>query len=1836
MRKTTSAWLSAGAEDLAAHLAQGRPHAHNFDCDVLIVGSGYGGAVAARRLAGLRVQDASTGAMRDAIVWLMERGAEHQPGGFPSRAAELPGEVRFTRQDGCPPRGMDLGLFDFRFGNDVSALVANGLGGGSLINAGVTRLPEASVFDEGWPSKLSYAQLADSAAQAQVMLGATPLPDALDAGTLRNLGKLGNGAAVRPAVAVNWPSYTTPQQPASAPKRTAPQPAPMPAEGVQVEECKLCGDCITGCNQSAKRSLDTNYLYEARRRHVKMFCGGAVSSLEFMEAEQFWRVAWHYTDRALRDGDKPFHLVARHVVLAAGTLGSTEILLRSRSLALPFSEKLGQNFSANGDMIAAGAHLEHAVNGSADQESDPADLEARKVGPTILGLLTETDGSRPDFVIQSLAVPGGMRQLFAEIVFALERMNGGIYPKGEQDAITDDAIQHTSLFAFIGRDSSDGKLHLPEPGPGDARAVEGGLHIDWPSARDSELHRRMDRWLADHLPKPAVAVPTHGMRIGSKDLVKFAMTVHPLGGCGMADDVEHGVVDDIGQVFRPAGGVYPGLVVLDGSIIPKALGINPSLTIASLAERAMLQLPQAWGFQSPVSSTLLQIGARPTGRRQELPSPRAEWQMRECMQGLLELRTGEFYWARLELEFEPIPGLRRALQLRSRTLKIRKATLSLHLAREGDDAFSVDLAPAKLIGTADIAGEVLLFMPATDEANSQLAEPQLMIRYLLSVQGVGDRRTDPQPLHPPLANPAPQPAMPLAVGDRLEGLKLFGLPADGSTEGINNPWRQLSEMAVTHQGAPVGRIALDPAYLAQHRDPLLKLTNLSNLVDALGDLGGLGMYVLRRLFPQIVQIGDPLLNRPPVAEHLDDRYPRSLTEDFVNYFEVGTNGARVTHYPTRSSKPPILLIHGLGMSGNSFTHESIPQTLVQCLQDDQRDVWVLDLSSSIGNEWGRQKLAVEHWSVEQIAQAEVPAAIDLVLNETGRPQLDVFAHCMGGLMFCMATLTTPGLGAKIHAAVLSQSGPLPLLSPMNRFRAYVAGALEQIFDVAELDTCPDFKARLDGDEAIHWELVAKTRKRDMLGHLADAVLGTFPYPDNDQEAERASEALLQATDFRRIRHRADAIFGQLFELPNVASTTLACLDALLGWVKVPMLTQAIRFMRYQVLTDENGDNSYVHEANLRERFGFPFLIIHGLRNRVFDWHGSLDSLQLLQGVRGETPSTKASLRDGVRRYGSGASRLAVFETYGHLDCILGKDAASQVFPTALEFLGADIARPPVAARPAPPVAEPPALGPMLGWLHRELDASGPWVCARVLVHPQPQRPRTYALALVPMRTGSGEPRPLLQQTRLLPWPGGYGAILNLRIRADRLTDGADTFALLGLHADQSPWVPPAAACPNSPETSWLAGSSAADDASRQALAMVLPADGQDLTPAARASLFTLDAKAIACADTGSAAAASPALAFALGSCQYPPTLIDEIPAAASYQRLLGDASAADGPQFLLLTGDQVYVDATGGVFNRITSAKASRKARASEPQQAGPAELARAYELTYGMTAMRRTVARLPTYAMLDDHEVNNNWKGLRQEPDLPQVQVNVALDAFQHYQRSLGPASRLGGPGSRSYAFHPAGVPFFVLDTRIDRDPRRAETVASASLLRPDVMQALLDGLVAAPRDSVKFIVSPSPLLPPERFGAALADDFPRTPERLPSDTGSGFPASTLTLLDCIKTRNIRRVVLLSGDSHLSTASEFAFSGDPNGNRVIAIVSSGFYAPWPFANQKPDAAMLNQEVDMGLGRRRCRGRMSLGAMSAASGYALVRVVPEGEASRLKISLRAAGGGSSDCSYLLR
>ncbi len=514
--------------------------------DVVVVGSGYGGGVAASRLsrAGQR-------------VCVIERGREVPTGAFPGRLPELRRELQLN--GGTLRSGSRTGLYDFRLGADIHVLVGCGLGGGSLINAAVALRPDARVFDDrAWPDEVAKDGLLDLGFErAQAMLRPSRYGAAPALSKFRALEKA-SAAFGRPPVA--------------APVVVSFEETVNPA-GVAQAACTLCGDCCSGCNVGAKNTVAMTYLPDAKTHGAEIFTELTVSHIE--KRGQTWRV--HFAPTEAKDA-APRSVDAKTVVLSAGTLGSTEILLRSRDRGLELSDRLGTSFSANGDIIAFALGGREKVN--AVGVGEPPKYTGDTVGACVAGQIELPDARDLDrsMIIQEGVLPSALAPLLPVFFISGGRLLGAAQSliKG----VYQGPLSHLHTFFVVSHDDAKGRLELEN----------GRLQVHWPNVAEQPVYARVDEALtkaAEAVGARYIKSPLAATSAGSKPA-----TAHPLGGCGMGEDADRGVVNHKCQAFagRRGEAVHAGLYVCDGAVIPRSIGCNPLLTITALAERAMVHL----------------------------------------------------------------------------------------------------------------------------------------------------------------------------------------------------------------------------------------------------------------------------------------------------------------------------------------------------------------------------------------------------------------------------------------------------------------------------------------------------------------------------------------------------------------------------------------------------------------------------------------------------------------------------------------------------------------------------------------------------------------------------------------------------------------------------------------------------------------------------------------------------------------------------------------------------------------------------------------------------------------------------------------------------------------------------------------------------------------------------------------------------------------------------------------------------------------------------------------------------------------------------------------------
>jgi len=629
--------ISISFEELVASASDDQEK--KYDC--LIIGSGYGGAVAAHTFSHCRKANGE-----QLKIAVLERGKEYLPGSFPAGLNEVISAI--TRPCADSWNMPHDGLFDIRASETHWILAGNGVGGGSLINAGVMLEPNSSTLDDekaAWPEEARKVLNKSEHMNAVSLMLGSRLPGGASgsiANTITNAGV--ETSKYHSLVSLGGNENCVTSTPLSI--RLSQN---EPQQAVETNPCIQCGNCFSGCNFNAKKSLDTNLLAEANRNGVTIVNGA--ETLFFECCGHGWNVHVVYSSKKLRTTlSEPLKLYCDRLVIAAGSIGSTELLLRSQYKARRdnpdvslFSKTLGERFYGNGDTISAITGRSQPVNMIS---SDATVDGARKIGPTNSGMLDFRTRLENRFILQELAVPGALQRALIELV-SFSRVRDALTSlscaRSASSAgflgLTKANVDNTMVIAGIGGDRSKGtiKEKVKEPVPAKVSATnykhwlpdtriefsDDASDISWKHHRSKVLAKLRDLGSENDKGSAVVENPMEdprGDKINellnmsaekSSDTKGLLMSVHPLGGCCMADSAEAGVVNVHGQVFKSEGNradslnkqeVYDNLAVVDGSIVPVPIDANPALSIAALALNASKKLAEKWGWEMDLAS----------------------------------------------------------------------------------------------------------------------------------------------------------------------------------------------------------------------------------------------------------------------------------------------------------------------------------------------------------------------------------------------------------------------------------------------------------------------------------------------------------------------------------------------------------------------------------------------------------------------------------------------------------------------------------------------------------------------------------------------------------------------------------------------------------------------------------------------------------------------------------------------------------------------------------------------------------------------------------------------------------------------------------------------------------------------------------------------------------------------------------------------------------------------------------------------------------------------------------------------------------------------------------
>jgi cholesterol oxidase len=530
-----------------------------FDFDFIVIGSGFGGSVSAHRLVekGYRVAVIEMG-----LRWT---------------AANLPASNWRLQRWFWRPKLALRGFFNMRFFRHVTILHGCAVGGGSITYAGTLLRPPNKVWEMG-----SWAGLADWTAEmprhyrtASEMLGVTANRIIGPADKL--LQKTAD------AVGIGHTFYHTTVgifQPADGQQggETVPDPF-FGGEGPSRTTCTACGGCMMGCREGAKNTLDLNYLYLAEKRGARVYpetkvvdvkpLNGSADGSEGYEVHTTSSTAW------LRR--RPRRFTCRAVVFSASALGTMELLfdLKDRGSLAAISPQLGKRVRTNSESLIGvrvpGENLSTGIAiGSGVYVDEHTHIEAVRYpsGSDVMSFLT---------TIMTGGRPGPWR-----VLLWLKNLAGALlrHPLKTLQTLRPWGWARETVILLC------------------MQALEGHIDMDW---------RRHWYWpFRKYLVSDGDKVPTyipkanefadkfarlsHGSALSMLPEILFDVpgTAHCLGGCTIGDSPRNGVVDSRHRVFG-----YKNMYVCDGSVVAANLGVNPSLTITALSERAMSFIPAA-------------------------------------------------------------------------------------------------------------------------------------------------------------------------------------------------------------------------------------------------------------------------------------------------------------------------------------------------------------------------------------------------------------------------------------------------------------------------------------------------------------------------------------------------------------------------------------------------------------------------------------------------------------------------------------------------------------------------------------------------------------------------------------------------------------------------------------------------------------------------------------------------------------------------------------------------------------------------------------------------------------------------------------------------------------------------------------------------------------------------------------------------------------------------------------------------------------------------------------------------------------------------------------------
>jgi len=524
-------------------------HAHDFD--YVIIGSGFGGSVSAHRLT-----------QKGYSVAVVEQGKRFTTETVPKDAWDMRNYLWI------PKLGM-RGILAITMFKDVVIFHGAGVGGGSLVYANTHLEPlEAFYDDPRWAHMEDWrSELAPFYAEAKRMLGSTEAPAVFESDRVlaEVLDEMGTGDTFkRHTVGVYF---------GDAGKEVS-DPY-FDREGPARVGCTFCGSCMVGCNVGAKNTLDKNYLYFAERQGAKVFAETRVVDVRPLGAEDGsdgYEILGQSTGGVFK---KKTRLTAKHVVFSAGVIGTVGLLSKLKA-----EQSLPRVSGALGTFVRTNSESIQGTTVYGKDISKGIAITSGGMTPDGTHIEVVRYGDRADAMsaLTTVHTAGGRmpRQLYfiaALLKHPLQALRQIFWPFGWSKG--------TAIILAMQAVDNSMKLVYRRPW---WWPFKRSLTSDWgdrtpPPSYLPEAHEVTERVAEKLGGVPGSVLP--------EVVMDTTTTAHILGGCPMGDTPEDAFIDKYNRVFG-----YTGLYVVDASMIPANLGVNPSLTITAMAERAMHYIPE--------------------------------------------------------------------------------------------------------------------------------------------------------------------------------------------------------------------------------------------------------------------------------------------------------------------------------------------------------------------------------------------------------------------------------------------------------------------------------------------------------------------------------------------------------------------------------------------------------------------------------------------------------------------------------------------------------------------------------------------------------------------------------------------------------------------------------------------------------------------------------------------------------------------------------------------------------------------------------------------------------------------------------------------------------------------------------------------------------------------------------------------------------------------------------------------------------------------------------------------------------------------------------------------